>query len=116
VPVVYDGVGRDTFDMSLDCLQARGLMVSFGNASGAVAPLDLQLLAAKGSLFLTRPTLLTYTASTEDLRHSSRDVFERMLAGDVRVEINQRYALADIQQAHRDLEGRKTTGSTVILP
>jgi NADPH2:quinone reductase len=116
LPVVFDGVGKDTFDMSLDCLQPRGLMVSFGNASGAPEPLDLQVLANKGSLFITRPTMLTYTATTEELRQSSQDLFARVLSGDVRIEINQRYALADIQQAHTDLEGRKTTGSTVILP
>jgi NADPH2:quinone reductase len=116
LPVVFDGVGKDTFDMSLDCLRPRGLMVSFGNASGAPEPLDLQVLANKGSLFITRPTMLTYTATTDELRQSSQDLFARVLSGDVRIEINQRYALADIQQAHTDLEGRKTTGSTVILP
>jgi NADPH2:quinone reductase len=116
VPVVFDGVGRDTFEMSLDCLQPRGLMVSYGNASGAPEPLDLQVLANKGSLFITRPTMLTYTASTEELRQSSQDLFQRVLSGAVRIEINQRYALSDIQQAHTDLEARRTTGSTVILP
>jgi NADPH2:quinone reductase len=116
LPVVFDGVGKDTFDSSLDCLRPRGLMVSFGNASGAPEPLDLQLLANKGSLFITRPTMLTYTASTEELRQSSEDLFGRVLAGDIQIEINQRYALADVPQAHRDLEARKTTGSTVLLP
>jgi len=116
VPVVYDGVGLDTFDLSLDCLQPRGLMVSFGNASGAPKPLDLQTLANKGSLFITRPTMLTYTMTSQELQQSSNDLFARVLAGDVRVEINQRYALADVQQAHRDLQNRKTTGSTVLLP
>ncbi len=116
LPVVYDGVGRDTFEISLDCLRPRGLMVSFGNASGLPAPLDLQTLSARGSLYVTRPTLMTYTATTEELRKSSDDLFARVLAGQVRVEIGQRYALAEIQQAHRDLEGRRTTGSTVILP
>ena len=116
LPVVYDGVGRDTFELSLDCLRPRGLMVSFGNASGAVPPVNLQELANRGSLFLTRPTLLTYTATTEELRQSSRDVFSRVLSGAVRVEINQRYPLAEIQQAHIDLEARNTTGSTVVLP
>ncbi|MDH4041937.1 MAG: quinone oxidoreductase [Gammaproteobacteria bacterium] len=116
LPVVYDGVGADTFERSLDCLRPRGLMVSFGNASGPPAPLDLQALTVRGSLYITRPTLATYTATTEDLRQSSADLFARMLAGQVRVEIGQRYALADIRQAHTDLEGRKTTGSTVILP
>lgn len=116
LPVVYDGVGKDTFEISLDCLRPRGLMVSFGNASGAPEPLDLQILANKGSLYITRPTLLTYSASTEELRQSSEDLFNRILAGDIRVEINQRYPLAEVQQAHRDLEARKTTGSTVLLP
>jgi len=109
-------VGKDTFEISLDCLRPRGLMVSFGNASGLPAPLDLQSLSARGSLYVTRPTLMTYTASTDELRQSSADLFARVQAGQVRVEIGQRYALADIQQAHRDLEGRRTTGSTVILP
>ena len=116
LPVVYDGVGKDTFDMSLDCLQPRGLMVSFGNASGAPEALDLQTLSNKGSLFITRPTLLTYTATTEELRQSSEDLFAKVLGGDVKIKINQRYALADIHNAHRDLESRATTGSTVILP
>jgi NADPH2:quinone reductase len=116
VPVVYDGVGLDTFDISLDCLRPRGLMVSFGNASGAPEPLNLQTLANKGSLFITRPTMLTYTATSEELQQSSNDLFARVLSGDVRIEINQRYALKDVQQAHRDLESRKTTGSTVLLP
>ena len=116
LPVVYDGVGRDTFTASLDCLRPRGLMVSFGNASGAPEPLDLQELANRGSLFITRPTMLTYTATSQELRQSSEDVFARVLGGDINVEIKQRYALADVQQAHRDLESRLTTGSTVLLP
>jgi NADPH2:quinone reductase len=116
LPVVYDGVGKDTFEMSLDCLRPRGLMVSFGNASGLPAPLDLQGLSVRGSLYVTRPTLFTYTATTAELRQSCADLFARVQTGQIRVEIGQRYALADIQQAHRDLEGRKTSGSTVILP
>lgn len=116
VPVVYDGVGKDTFDISLDCLRPRGLMVSFGNASGAPEPLNLQTLANKGSLFITRPTMLTYTMTTEELQQSSNDLFARILGGAVRIEINQRYALADVRQAHRDLESRKTTGSSILLP
>lgn len=116
LPVVYDGVGKDTFDVSLDCLRPRGLMVCFGNASGAPGPLELQTLTAKGSLFITRPTLLTYTASAADLRQSSEDLFAKVLSGELKVEINQRYPLADVQQAHRDLEARKTTGSTVLIP
>lgn len=116
LPVVYDGVGRDTFEVSLDCLQPRGLMVSFGNASGSPAALELQELANRGSLFLTRPTLFTYTADTADLRQSAEAVFSRFLAGGLRVEINQYYALAEVQQAHRDLEARATTGSSILLP
>ncbi len=116
LPVVYDGVGRDTFDVSLDCLRPRGLMVSFGNASGPPAPLDLQVLAQKGSLFITRPTLMTYTASTGELQKSSADLFARMLTGDIAVDIRQRYALKDAGRAHRDLEARKTAGSTLLLP
>ena len=116
VDVVYDGVGKDTFEMSLDCLRPRGLMVSFGNASGSPAPLDLQALTARGSLYITRPTLATYIATTEELRQSATDLFDRMLAGVVQVEIGQRYTLADIRQAHQDIETRKTIGSTVILP
>lgn len=116
LPVVYDGVGKDTFDMSLDCLAVRGLMVSFGNASGAPPALDLQVLANKGSLFITRPTMLYYTLTREELQQSSDDLFQRVLAGDIRIEINQRYALEDVQQAHRDLQDRKTTGSTILLP
>ncbi len=116
LPVVFDGVGRDTFAASLDCLQPRGLMVSFGNASGAPDPLDLQLLSAKGSLFITRPTLLTYTATTQELRDSSQAVFDRVRSGVLQVGINQRYALEDVQQAHRDLEARATRGSTILLP
>ena len=116
VPVVYDGVGKDTFDISLDCLRTRGLMVSFGNASGAPALLDLQVLANKGSLFITRPTMVSYTLSQQELQQSSDDLFDRVLSGVLRIEINQRYALTDVQQAHRDLESRKTTGSTVLIP
>lgn len=116
VPVVYDGIGRDTFAASIACLQPRGLLVSFGNSSGKPEPLDLQVLAAGGSLYVTRPTLLTYTATVEDLRASSAAVFDRILAGSLRVEIHQRFALADIAAAHIALEGRATTGSTVVLP
>ncbi len=116
LPVVFDGVGKDTFDVSLDCLRPRGLMVSFGNASGAPAPLDLQVLAQKGSLFITRPTMISYTASPEELQASSDALFTRVLDGSIKIEINQRYALADVQQAHSDLEARRTTGSTVLLP
>jgi NADPH2:quinone reductase len=107
---------EDAFDLSLSCLRPRGLMVSFGNASGSPDPLDLQRLAAHGSLYVTRPTMLSYTATEEELRQSSEDVFTKILAGDISVEINQRYPLAQVQQAHKDLQSRLTTGSTVLLP
>ncbi len=116
LPVVFDGVGLDTFQSSLDCLQPRGLMVSFGNASGVPAPLDLQQLSARGSLFITRPTLLSYTADASELQHSSDCVFEQVLAASIKVEITQRYALDEVRQAHTDLEARRTTGSTLLLP
>jgi NADPH2:quinone reductase len=116
LPVVYDGVGADTFDTSLDCLRPRGLMVSFGNASGAPPPLDLQTLSTKGSLYITRPTMLSYTASRQELQKSSADLFERVADGRIKIHVNQHYALEDVQQAHRDLETRKTTGSTILQP
>ena len=116
VPVVYDSVGKDTFDDSLRCLRPRGLMVSFGNASGAVEPFRPAVLAAKGSLYLTRPTLATYTATREDLVATTSEVFDVVGQGVVRIEINQTYPLRDAAQAHRDLEARRTTGSTVLLP
>ena len=115
VPVVYDSVGRDTFNDSLECLQPRGLMVSFGNASGAVEPFAPALLAAKGSLFLTRPTLATYTATRADLEKTSADLFSVLSSGAVKAEVNQTYPLENAAQAHRDLEARKTTGSTILL-
>ena len=116
VPVVYDGVGKDTFMASLDCLSPLGLMVSFGNASGAVSPVNIGILAQKGSLFLTRPTLVNYTSKREDLLAAARELFAVVKKGAVRITINQRYALREAAQAHRDLESRKTTGSTVLLP
>ena len=116
LPVVYDGVGKDTFEMSLDCLRPRGLMVSFGNASGSPALLDLQMLTAKGSLFITRPSLMSYTADADEMRQCMADVMAKVKSGAIKVDINQRYALADVQQAHRDLEARKTTGSTILVP
>jgi NADPH2:quinone reductase len=116
VPVVYDGVGKDTFMDSLDCLSPRGLMVSFGNASGAVPPFNPAILAGKGSLFLTRPTLNTYTASRADLVKSAQDLFSVVKSGAVKIRINQTYPLRDAAQAHADLESRKTTGSTVLIP
>ena len=115
VPVVYDSVGKDTFDDSLRCLQPRGLMVSFGNASGAVEPFKPAILAGRGSLFLTRPTLATYTATREELEETTAELFDVVGRGAVRIEVNQTYALENAAQAHRDLEARKTTGSTVLL-
>jgi NADPH2:quinone reductase len=116
VPVVYDSVGKDTFAGSLDCLQPRGLMVSFGNASGAVTGFELGMLAAKGSLYITRPTLVTYTAKRDDLVAGAKDLFDVVSSGKVKIEINHRYPLKDAAQAHRDLEARKTTGSTILIP
>lgn len=116
VPVVYDGVGKDTFEGSLDSLQPLGLMVSYGNASGPVPPLNIGTLSQKGSLFLTRPTLMTYVAKREDLVKAARELFAVVKSGAVKVHVNQTYPLADAAQAHRDLEERKTTGSTVLLP
>jgi NADPH2:quinone reductase len=114
LPVVYDSVGRDTFMRSLDCLRPRGLMVSFGNASGPVEPLSPLVLAQKGSLFLTRPTLFHYVASRAELERSATELFEVVASGQVKVEIAQRFPLADAAEAHRALEGRKTTGSTIL--
>lgn len=116
VPVVYDGVGKDTLTTSLDCLRPRGMLVSFGNASGPVRALDLMLLSSKGSLYVTRPTLMAYTASDEELRETAEDLVNIVASGKVRIPVNQRYALADVVAAHRDLESRKTTGTTVLLP
>ncbi|MEZ5826087.1 MAG: quinone oxidoreductase [Geminicoccaceae bacterium] len=116
VPVVYDGVGQSTFMKSLDCLQPRGLMVSFGNASGPVADFNLGILSQKGSLFVTRPTLMSYTAKTEELRACAADVMDVVGSGDVKIEVNQTFALKDARAAHEALEGRKTTGATVLLP
>ena len=116
VPVVYDGVGKDTFTESLDCLAPLGLMASFGNASGAVAPVNIGVLAQKGSLFLTRPTLVTYTAKRKDLLAAARDLFAVVKEGAVKITINQRYPLREAAQAHRDIEARKTTGSTILVP
>ncbi len=116
VPVVYDGVGQSTLMTSLDCLKPRGLLVSFGNASGPVKALDLGLLAARGSLYVTRPTLMTYTASDADLKETADDLVAMVESGKVKIPVNQRYALADVVQAHRDLESRKTTGTTILIP
>ncbi len=116
VPVVYDSVGKSTWEGSLACLAPRGLMVSFGNASGAVDPVPPGSLAAAGSIYLTRPTLMTYTAQRKDLEASARALFQVVRKGDVAIHVNQTYALKDAKQAHKDLESRKTTGSTVLLP
>jgi NADPH:quinone reductase len=116
VPVVYDGVGKDTLMVSLDSLQPRGLLASFGNASGPVDKFDLGILAAKGSLYVTRPVLAHHVASDADLQANVSDLFEVVKSGKVKIEVNQRYPLAEVVKAHRDLAARKTTGSTVLLP
>ena len=116
VPVVYDGVGKDTFLTSLDCLAPLGLMVSYGNASGAVPPISPLELTRRGSLFLTRPTLFHYTAKASELARGARELFEVVGSGKVKVRIGQTYALADAAKAHRDLEGRRTTGSALLIP
>ena len=116
VAVVYDGVGKDTFMGSLDSLRVRGMMVSFGNASGPVAPFDPILLSQKGSIFITRPTVAHYTAKRDELEALGAELFEMVTSGKVKIEVNQTYALSDAASAHRDLEARKTTGSTILLP
>src|SRR5207247_6066646 len=114
LPVVYDSVGKDTFYKSLDCLAPLGLMVSFGQSSGAIGPVDIGILAGKGSLFLTRPTLVNYTATREDLLTATKELCKVVQSGAVKIQINQTYALRDAAQAHRDLQDRKTTGSTAF--
>ena len=116
VPVVYDGIGKDTFMDSLDCLAPLGLMVSYGNASGAVPPFNIGMLAQKGSLFLTRPTLGNYIATREELDIAARELFSVIKKGAVKLKINQTYPLREAAQAHIDLQNRKTTGQTVLLP
>ena len=116
VPVVYDSVGKDSFMASLDCLAPRGLMVSYGNASGEVQGVSVNLLAARGSLYLTRPTLMTYVATQEALESASAELFEAVRSGMLRIQIGQRYALSAVAEAHRALESRATTGSTVVIP
>jgi NADPH2:quinone reductase len=116
VPVVYDGVGKATFMDSLDCLSHRGLMVSYGNASGPVEPFPLTILSQKGSLYVTRPTLHTYTETREELLKTARELFSVVKSGAVKISIHQTYPLREAAQAHRDLESRKTTGSTVLIP
>ncbi len=114
--VVYDGVGKATFPASLDCLKPLGMFVSFGSASGPIAAFDINLLQHKGSLFATRPTLNHYAAKREDLLAIANDLFDVVASGAVKIPINQKYALKDAPQAHRDLEGRNTTGSTILVP
>ena len=116
VDVVYDSVGQSTFMKSLDCLKPMGMMVSFGQASGPIPSFDLGILAAKGSLFLTRPSLINYTAKREDLLAHAQDLFDVVEKGAVKIEVNQRYPLAEAANAHRNLENRKTTGSTILIP
>lgn len=114
VPVVYDSIGKDTFEGSIDCLSPFGMMVSFGNASGPVAPVPLTAL--KGTLFITRPSLMPYTEKRSDLEATAGELIQMVESGKVKIHIDQRYALADVAQAHLDLEGRKTTGSTILIP
>jgi NADPH2:quinone reductase len=116
VPVVYDSVGKDTFMRSLDCLKPRGMIVSFGQSSGMVPPLEITTLSAKGSLYLTRPTLMHYTAKREDLLSCASALFDAVLHDGVKIEIGQTYSLKDAAKAHHDLEARKMTGSTVLIP
>ena len=116
VPVVYDSVGKDTFEGSLECLAPLGMLALFGNASGAVTQMNPAVLAAKGSLFLTRPTLMTYTATREDLVASASELFDVVQSDAVRIEVTQTYPLAEAARAHQDLEARRTTGSTVLVP
>jgi NADPH2:quinone reductase len=114
LPVVYDSVGRDTFMKSLDCLRLRGLMVSFGNASGPVDPISPLLLSQKGSLYLTRPTLFHYVATREELEKSASELFDMVESGKVKIEVKQRFPLKQAAEAHRQLEARRTTGSTIL--
>ncbi len=116
VPVVYDGIGKDTWEGSLDCLKPRGLMVSYGNASGAVTGVNLGILAAKGSLFVTRPTLATHAVPRSRLEESAAELFDLMTSGKIKVELDQRYKLEDAAQAQIDLAARKTTGSSILMP
>ena len=115
-PVVYDGVGKATFPGSLDCLRPLGLFVSFGNASGPIEAFNLGILSQKGSLYVTRPTLVTYTAKREDLLATANDLFSVVTSGAVKIPINQKYALKDVAKAHQDLESRRTTGSSILIP
>ncbi len=114
--VVYDGVGKMTFPASLDCLEPRGTFVSYGSASGPIEAFNINILQTKGSLYCTRPTLIHYTATRADLLKTADDLFKMVTSGKVKIPINQKYALKDAQQAHRDLESRGTTGSTILVP
>jgi NADPH2:quinone reductase len=116
VNVVYDSIGKDTFMQSLDCIMPRGMMVTYGNASGSVPPIDVGILGGKGSLKLTRPTVMTYAHDRSLLEPMSADLFDKVISGKIKIEINQKYQLENAAQAHRDLEDRKTTGSTILLP
>ena len=116
VPVVYDGVGKDTFPGSLDCLAPRGMFVSYGNASGPVPPFDILMLSAKGSLYVTRPTLFTYAATRQEIAAMAKELFDLVLAGKIVSEPRQTFALKDAADAHRALESRATTGATVLIP
>ena len=116
VPVVYDGIGKDTFPASLDCLSPRGMFVSYGNASGPVAAFNLGMLAQKGSLYATRPTLVTYAADRASLNAMASELFAMIESGKIKADINQTFALKDAADAHRALQGRQTTGSTLLLP
>jgi NADPH2:quinone reductase len=116
VPVVYDGVGKDTFPASLDCLSPRGLFVSFGSASGAIAAFNIGILAQKGSLYVTRPTLFTYASTPEKLRAMASELFALVREGRIKAEIRQTFPLRDAAEAHRALESRKTTGATILVP
>jgi len=116
VSVVYDSVGRDTFHQSLDCLRPRGLMVSFGNASGAIEPFSVAELAKRGSLYITRPTLWSYVTNRAEVEAGSKELFDLVVSGVIKIEVGQRFALKDAAEAHRALEGRRTTGSTVLVP
>lgn len=116
VPVVYDSIGKDTFKASLDCLAPLGMMVSFGSASGPVPDFSLNELASRGSLFITRPSLMSYTAKRSDLEKMAAQLFDMIESGKVKADIRQRYQLSDAVQAHRDLQARKTTGSTILIP
>jgi len=116
VPVVYDSIGKDTFMGSLDCLQVRGMMVSFGNASGAVPPFEAGILSAKGSLYLTRPTLMSYTRNAKELQETADDLFAVIASGAVKIAIHQRFKLSEARKAHEALHSRNTTGATILIP